>query len=109
METKYRARKGSPLTDTQANAVGEELERMEAAGVPIEPHNVVARAQAPEHPLHDLFEWDDGRAAEVRRRNAADFTGWEHDNDKFEAAFEKLVAALNADDTSRRPPPESKL
>ena len=52
-------------------------------------------------------EWGDGKAEQVRKRLAADFTGWEADNDKFESAFEKVVLALRED--GRETPPEPKL
>jgi uncharacterized protein YjbI with pentapeptide repeats len=55
-----------------------------------------------------LFKWANGKAAEVRRRLAADFTGWEHDNGKFEAQFERLVKALRTDE-GREFPPEPRL
>lgn len=60
---KYLARKGGPLSNEQAQALGEELERMMSEGVPTEPHNIVARAQDPASPIHGLFEWDDTKAA----------------------------------------------
>jgi len=37
--------------------------------------------------------WSSGRASMVSSRMAADFTGWEHDNAKFEREFEKVVRA----------------
>jgi hypothetical protein len=47
------------------------------------------------------FEWSDGKAPEVRRRLAADFTGWETNDAKFEREFERVVRALRSDDSGR--------
>ena len=44
-----------------------------------------------------LFEWEDGLAEDIRTRLAADFTGWEHDNARFEREFERVVQALRTD------------
>ena len=42
-----------------------------------------------------LFDgWKSGLAAQVRRRLAADFTGWESDNAKYEAELKKVMEAL---------------
>ncbi|VUX55019.1 Pentapeptide repeat family protein (fragment) [uncultured Woeseiaceae bacterium] len=54
-------------------------------------------------------KWGSGKASIVQSRLAADFTGWEKDNDKFESAFGALVKALTTNDQGRQPPPTPKL
>jgi hypothetical protein len=49
-------------------------------------------------------ELESGLRTELRLRLAADFTGWEMDNAKFEAAFERLVKVLRAGERREAPP-----
>lgn len=56
-----------------------------------------------------LFDWRDGKADEIRRRLAADFTGWKRNHAKFEREFEKLVKALTTDDGGREKPPKARI
>ena len=54
-------------------------------------------------------QWKSGKAEDVLARLAADFTGWDSDNAKFECEFERVVKALRADDGARELPPVARL
>ena len=54
-------------------------------------------------------KWKNGKAQQVRSRLAADFTGWDKDDAKFDEQFERLVKALCANEKGRELPPTSKL
>ena len=56
-----------------------------------------------------LFQWTSGKADEVKSRLAADFTGWEQSNAKFEREFKRVVLALRADEGAREAPPTPRL
>ena len=58
-----------------------------------------------------MFEpqWQDWKKQHLTDRVAPDFTGWEKDNSKFEAQFERVIKALRADAGARGQPPKSRL
>jgi len=49
------------------------------------------------------------KATQIRSRIAANFTGWENDNAKFEAEFERVLRALQTGELARPPAPTPKL
>jgi uncharacterized protein YjbI with pentapeptide repeats len=54
-------------------------------------------------------KWKSGKAEDVLARLAADFTGWESDDAKFEREFERVVKALRADAGAREKTPPMEL
>jgi uncharacterized protein YjbI with pentapeptide repeats len=54
-------------------------------------------------------EWTSGKSAQIKSRLAADFTGWETDDTKFDEQLERLVRALRADAGGREATPPSRL
>ena len=67
---KYKA-KNDLITDADAQAIGEELERLHAEGLSRTPRNLLERARNRKSPLHHLFQWDDEKAAELQRIQTA--------------------------------------
>lgn len=55
-----------------------------------------------------LFDWKGEHAATIRKRLAADFTGWNSDADKFDSQLEQVVKALRTDG-GKPPEPKPKL
>jgi uncharacterized protein YjbI with pentapeptide repeats len=56
-----------------------------------------------------LTEWRSGLATEVKSRMAANFEGWEYENEIFEEQFERLVRALRTDRGRKEPAPPTRL
>jgi uncharacterized protein YjbI with pentapeptide repeats len=54
-------------------------------------------------------KWDSGKSTQIKSRLAADFTGWETDENKFDEQVNKVAKALRADASGRETPPSSKL
>jgi predicted metal-dependent peptidase len=54
-------------------------------------------------------DWQDWKKQHLTDRLAADFTGWETDNAKFEEQLARVVKVLRADARARQPPPKPKL
>lgn len=67
---KYAWKDGRGLK-VSAQAVGEELERIETRGNGVTPEAVVDAARPVESLLHPFFTWDDGLAAELYRQQQA--------------------------------------
>jgi hypothetical protein len=63
----YTFRIGGPTPPVDAQIVGDELSRIEAAHGVIDPHRVLDLSRPVDAPLHGCFEWDDDIAAEKWR------------------------------------------
>lgn len=66
----YRYRRGNSF-GVPAQVVGDELSRIESRDGGITPEKVVEAARPKQAPLHPAFEWDDGVAGELYRRQQA--------------------------------------
>lgn len=73
----YRARKGAPINDRDAQKIGNTLAKLEERYDHLTPELVVERASYKTNPLHDYFEWDDEDAAtKWRLHKARMMMGW---------------------------------
>lgn len=54
-------------------------------------------------------DWNHPKKNQVLERMAPDFTGWDSDNTKFEQQLERVVKALQTNNTGREPEPPPKL
>jgi len=54
-------------------------------------------------------KYQSGKKAEITSRVAAEFTGWDKDNAKFEAQLEKVIQALRTGTAARETPPKPRL
>lgn len=61
----------APLTPEHRAAVRRRLADLEDANGRLTPDDVVADAQNPDSPLHELFQWDDAKAAHQHRLDQA--------------------------------------
>ena len=53
--------------------------------------------------------WQDWKKQHLTKCLAADFTGWERDNNKFEEQLGLVLKTLRADAGAREQPPKSRL
>ncbi len=53
--------------------------------------------------------WNSGKEEQIKSRVAANFRGWDKNNDLFEMEFEKVVKALRSDGGGRETPPVARL
>jgi hypothetical protein len=54
-------------------------------------------------------EWKSGYRTQIRRRLAADFSGWQTDVAKFDEQLDNVIRALRADDDASERPPHARL
>lgn len=57
--------------NVSANIVGKEMERIEKEQGEITSRNLLEAGRAEDSPIHSLFEWNDGKAAELYRLKQA--------------------------------------
>ncbi len=66
-EEEFGARPGARISNAQARIVARTCHALQIEKKPIEPKELVRVAKDPKHPTHDLYEWDDAKAANEHR------------------------------------------
>lgn len=69
-QVKYAFREGSHYPQKRAQIIGATIAHI-AHGRSVTPEAVVKAAEKSSSPMHDLFEWDDAKAANAHRRETA--------------------------------------
>lgn len=69
--SKFSIRKGAQVPKARANQIGVELGKIRRQRGKLTAEIVVEAVAAKQHPLHDLFEWDNAAAAHAHRLDRA--------------------------------------
>jgi hypothetical protein len=67
----YKPRKGSPLTQEQAQRYGPRIQELIDRYGDVSAEDVLKDAKKKSSPLHDFFEWDDAKASRLYRLEQA--------------------------------------
>ena len=70
-EKKYKTRKGSSITDEEAQIVGETIDDLRDSDGHVTSRKIVKEAKSKKSSLHDYFEWDDDEASDKFRLQQA--------------------------------------
>ena len=68
---KYKAKKGARFNDEEAQVIGQTIEDLRDSKGHITPIELVKNAKNKNSPIHNFFEWDEGKAAEEYRLQQA--------------------------------------
>lgn len=73
---KYQWKKDGPTPKVDAQVFGDTVEKLSSDLVSAKPEDIVEAARSKKSPIHDIFEWQDDKAAELfRRQQARHFVG----------------------------------
>ena len=76
-KTKFKARKGVPCNDEDAQTIGTALEKLRDTEGPVKTEMVVEAAKRTNSPLHKFFDWDIKSAAGKHwKHKARQIMGW---------------------------------